>query len=71
MMQQFLIVLAVAVSVGYLVWTFSPPTRRQRWLDALAGHGLLVRAAERHRARLRVPGCGNCSAAGTHQVRRP
>jgi hypothetical protein len=70
-MQHCVIALAVAVSVAYLVWTFSPPSRRQRWLDALAGRGLLVGAAARHRAQLGVPGCGNCSAAGTHQVRRP
>jgi len=70
-MQQLFIALAVAAAIVYLVWAFSPLSRRQRWLDALAGHGLLVRAAERHRARLAVPGCGNCSAAGTHQVRRP
>ncbi|HXN11066.1 MAG TPA: hypothetical protein VN859_07465 [Steroidobacteraceae bacterium] len=70
-MQQFVIALAVAVSVAYLVWSFSSLSRRQRWLDALAGRGLLVQVAARHRARLGAPGCGNCSAAGTHQVRRP
>ena len=40
--------------------------RRQRLLDALAAHGVLVRAAARHRARLATPGCGNCAAAGEH-----
>jgi hypothetical protein len=70
-MQQFVIALALIASVAYLVWTFSSLSRRQRWLDALAGHGLLVRTAQRHRARLGAAGCGNCAAAGTHQVRRP
>jgi len=70
-MQQLIVALAVTVSAAYMVWSFSAPTRRQRWLDALAGHGLLVRMAARHRARLGAPGCGNCAAAGTHQVRRP
>jgi hypothetical protein len=70
-MQQLIIALAVGVSAAYMVWSFSPLSRRQRWLDALAGRGLLVRAAARHRARLGASGCGNCSAAGTHSVRRP
>jgi hypothetical protein len=72
MTQQLIIALAVGISAAYLVWTFSPLPRRQRWLDALAGHGLLVRAAARHRARLGAAGCGNCAAAGTHsRMRRP
>jgi hypothetical protein len=71
MMQPLIIALAVAVSVAYLIWSFSPLSRRQRWLDALAAHGLLVRAAARHRARLGAPGCANCAAAGSHPVRRP
>jgi hypothetical protein len=41
-------------------------TRRQRLLDALAGHGVLVQAAARHRARLVIPGCSNCAAAEQH-----
>ncbi len=71
MMQEFIVALAVAVSTAYMIWSFTPPARRQRWLDALAGRGLLVRAAARHRARLATPGCGNCAAAGTHPVKRP
>lgn len=70
-MQQLIIVLAVAVAASYLVWTFSPLSRRQRWLDALAARGLLVRVAARHRARLGAGGCGNCAAAGTHRAHRP
>lgn len=71
MVQQLIITLAVAVSAAYMIWSFSGPARRQRWLDALARRGLLVRTAARHRARLGAAGCGNCAAAGTHQVRRP
>jgi hypothetical protein len=64
--QQFVIALLVVSAAGYVVWTFLPMTRRQRLLDALAAHGVLVRAAAQHRARLATPGCGNCAAAGEH-----
>ena len=64
MWQQVVIALLVVFAAGYVVWTFLPMMRRQRLLDALAAHGVLVRAARRHRARLATPGCGNCSAAG-------
>jgi hypothetical protein len=66
MWQQIIITLLVAFAAGYVVWTFLPMMRRQRLLDALAAHGVLVRAAAQHRARLAMPGCGNCSAAGEH-----
>jgi hypothetical protein len=66
MWQQLIIVLLVLFATGYVVWTFLPMMRRQRLLDALAAHGVLVRAAARHRARLATPGCSNCSAAGEH-----
>jgi len=70
MVQQFVIALALILSASYLVWSFSPLARRQRWLDALASRGLLVHVAAKHRARLAAPGCGNCSAAGTHPANR-
>jgi hypothetical protein len=66
MWQQLIIALLVIAAAGYVVWTFLPMMRRQRLLDALAAHGLLVRAAARHRARLATPGCSNCAAAGEH-----
>jgi hypothetical protein len=66
MWQQVVIALLVVFAAGYVTWTFLPMTRRQRLLDALAAHGMLVRAAAQHRARLATPGCGNCAAAGTH-----
>ena len=66
MWQQLVIALLVVFAAGYVVWTFLSMTRRQRLLDALAAHGVLVRAAARHRARLSTPGCGNCAAAGEH-----
>ncbi len=66
MWQQLIIAVLVALAAGYVVWTFLPMMRRQRLLDALASHGVLVRAAARHRARLATPGCGNCAAAGEH-----
>jgi len=66
MWQQVIIALLVAFAAGYVVWTFLPMMRRQRLLDALAAHGVLVRVAARHRARLSTPGCGNCAAAGEH-----
>jgi hypothetical protein len=64
--QQLVIALLVVAAAGYVVWTFLPMTRRQQLLDALAAHGVLVRAAAQHRARLATPGCGNCAAAGEH-----
>lgn len=66
MWQQVVIALLVVSAAGYVVWTFLPMLRRQRLLDALAAHGVLVRAAAQHRARLATPGCGNCAAAGEH-----
>ncbi len=66
MWQQIAMALLVASATGYVVWTFLSMTRRQALLDALAGHGVLVQAAARHRARLAVPGCSNCAAAGQH-----
>jgi hypothetical protein len=66
MWQQIIITLLVAFAAGYVVWTFLPMMRRQRLLDALAAHGVLVRAAAQHRARLATPGCSNCAAAGEH-----
>ncbi|HEX2789616.1 MAG TPA: hypothetical protein VHN17_04245 [Steroidobacteraceae bacterium] len=66
MWQQLIIALLVAFAAGYVLWTFLPMTRRQRVLDALAAHGVLVRVAARHRARLATPGCSNCAAAGEH-----
>jgi hypothetical protein len=66
MWQQLVIALLVVAAAGYVVWTFLPMMRRQRLLDALAAHGVLVRAAAQHRARLATPGCGNCAAAGEH-----
>jgi hypothetical protein len=72
MWQQLIIALLVVFAAGYVVWTFLPMTRRQRLLDALAAHGVLVRAAARHRARLAMPGCSNCAAAEGHaKVKRP
>jgi len=66
MWQQIIIALLVVLAAGYVVWTFLPMLPRQRLLDALAAHGVLVRAAARHRARLATPGCSNCAAAGEH-----
>jgi hypothetical protein len=66
MWQQLIIALLVVSAAGYVAWTFLTMTRRQRLLDALAAHGILARAAARHRARLSIPGCGNCAAAGEH-----
>jgi len=66
MWQQIIIALLVVFAAGYVVWTFLPMPHRQRLLDALAVHGVLVRAAAQHRARLATPGCGNCAAAGEH-----
>jgi hypothetical protein len=70
MAQQVIIALLVVFCAGYVLWTFLPMMRRQRLLDALAAHGVLVRAAARHRARLATPGCGNCAAAGEHAPMR-
>jgi len=66
MLQQIIIALLVLVAAGYCVWTFMPMQRRQRLLDALASHGVLVQVAARHRRRLAAPGCSSCSAAGQH-----
>ena len=66
MWQQIIIALLVVFAAGYVVWTFLPMPHRQRLLDALAVHGVLVRAAAQHRARLTTPGCSNCAAAAEH-----
>jgi hypothetical protein len=66
MWQQIIIALLVVFAAGYVAWTFMPMMRRPRHLEALAAHGVLVRAAAQHRARLATPGCGNCAAAGEH-----
>lgn len=66
MWQQIIMALLVLSASGYVVWTFLSMSRRQRLLDALAGHGVLVQAAARHRERLAVPGCSNCAAAEQH-----
>ena len=66
MWQQIIMALLVLSAGGYVVWTFLSMARRQRLLDALAGHGVLVQAAARHRARLATPGCSNCTAAEQH-----
>jgi len=68
LVQQAVIALAVLIAAGYVLWSFMPMQRRQRLLDALAAHGIAVRAAAAHRRRLATPGCGNCSTAG-EQVR--
>jgi hypothetical protein len=67
--QQIIIALLVVSAAGYVVWTFLSMARRQRLLDALAAHGVLVRAAASHRARLATPGCSNCPAAGEHPAK--
>jgi hypothetical protein len=66
MLQQLIIGVAVLLAAAYVVWSFMTMSRRQWLLDALARHGLLVRLAGKHRARLATPGCGNCSAAAEH-----
>jgi hypothetical protein len=71
MLQQIIIALLVLLAGGYVVWSFMPMERRQWLLDALAAHGVLVRTAARHRARLSMPGCGNCTAADEHGKRPP
>ena len=71
MWQQVVIALFVVFSAGYVAWTFLPMMQRQRLLDALAAHGVLVRAAAQHRARLATPGCGNCAASGAHSKGPP
>ncbi len=71
MLQQAIIAMLVGAAALYVTWSFLPLRRRQRLLDALAARGLLVRAAERHRARLATPGCGNCAAAGGHASVKP
>jgi hypothetical protein len=68
MWQQAIIALLVLVAAGYVVWTFLSMRTRQRLLDGLAARGMLVRFAAQHRARLALPGCSNCSAAGNHST---
>jgi hypothetical protein len=66
MWQQLIIAAAVLYAGGYVVWTFLSMRLRQKLLDALAARGVLKRYAAMHRARLALPGCSNCSAAGDH-----
>ncbi len=71
MWQQVIMGSLVLAAAGYVVWSFLPMMRRQRLLDALAGHGVLVQAAARHRARLATPGCSNCAASEQHGKVKP
>ena len=71
MWQQTLVGSLVLLASGYVAWTFLPMRSRQSLLDALAAHGLLVRWAARHRARLTAPGCSNCPAAGERRDHAP
>jgi type III secretory pathway component EscT len=71
MLQQLIIAAAVLVAAAYVIWSFMPMQRRQWLLDGLARHGVLVRWAAKHRARLATPGCGNCSAAAEHGKSTP
>ena len=71
MWQQALIVPVVLAASGYISWTFLSMRLRQRLLDVLAARGILVNVARRHRARLSVPGCSNCSANGEPPLARP
>jgi hypothetical protein len=71
MWQQVVIALLIVLAAGYVAWTFLPMMQRQRLLDALAAHGVLVRAAAQHRARLATPGCSNCAASGEHAATSP
>jgi hypothetical protein len=71
MLQQITIAMLVLAAAGYCLWTFMPMQRRQRLLDALASHGVLVQAAARHRRRMVTPGCSSCSAAGQHAPMAP
>jgi len=68
MWQQVIIGLVVLAAASYVTWTFLSMTARQRLLDRLAGHGLFVGASRRHRARMTIPGCGNCSVAEPTRV---
>jgi hypothetical protein len=64
MWQQLIIAILVPAAAGYLAWSFLSMRWRQKLLDALASRGLLVQFASQHRARIALPGCSNCSAAG-------
>jgi len=66
LLQQLIVAICVLLAAGYVVWTLMPMPRRQRLLDALAAHGVAVRAAAAHRRRLATPGCGNCPGAAEH-----
>jgi cytochrome c553 len=68
MWQQIIIALLVLGAVGYVAWAFMTMGARQRVLDALATRGLFAAAAARHRARLTLPGCGNCAG---HEAKPP
>jgi hypothetical protein len=70
MFQQVVIGLVVLAAAGYVTWTFLSMAARQSLLDRLAGMGLFVGAARRHRARLNTPGCSNCSAAEPPPIAR-
>jgi hypothetical protein len=71
MLQQLIIGVAVLVAAAYVIWSFMPMQRRQWLLDGFASHGLLVRWAAKHRARLATLGCGNCAAAAEHGKSTP
>lgn len=64
MLQQLMIAVLVLFAGGYVVWSFMSMQRRQWLLDVLAARGVLVGFAARHRARMALPGCSNCSSAG-------
>jgi hypothetical protein len=66
MLQQLIIAILVLFAGGYVAWSFMPMSRRQWLLDWLAAHGVARRAAAAHRAKLAMPGCGNCAAAEEH-----
>jgi hypothetical protein len=73
MWQQWMIALLVVLAAGYVVWTFLSLRARQALLDLIAARGVLVGFAARHRARMTLPGCSNCSSAGDagkHAARR-
>jgi hypothetical protein len=67
MWQQAVIAVLVLMAAGYVTWTFLSMRARQKLLEALAARGLLKGFAARHRARLAIPGCSNCSAASDHR----
>jgi len=70
-MKQAIVALLVLFACGYAVWSFLPMQRRQWLLDVQAARGIAARAANEHRKRLAMPGCGNCAAAGEHRKGKP